>query len=134
VIRISNLGVIPAFIGDMRVLNRLRQRELAVQSGHSQGQVSSWELGNVVPTVQALIDVARALGYDLALIPTEEPAAGPAPMRRLRPCVEAWPGAETGAYDPRCCRFPKSCSATVYDPERVDEADLEPALIPMEDA
>lgn len=71
-IRISNLGVITAFIGDMRVLNRLRQRDLAVQSGHSQGQVSAWELGNVVPSVQALIDVARALGYDLALVPVED--------------------------------------------------------------
>lgn len=32
---------------------------------------------------------------------------------------------ETGSYDPRCCRFPKSCSATVYDPEQVTDADLE---------
>jgi transcriptional regulator with XRE-family HTH domain len=134
VIRIDNLAVIPAFIGDMRTLNQLTQRGLAAECGHTQGQVSGWELGRVTPSIQALIDVALALGYDLALIPTEQPAAGPAPMRRLRPCVEAWPGAETGAYDPRCCRFPKSCSATVYDPERVDEADLEPALIPTEDA
>jgi hypothetical protein len=46
--------------------------------------------------------------------------------RRLRNCVENWPGAETGAYDPRCCRFPKSCSADVYDQDAVTEADLEP--------
>lgn len=25
-------------------------------------------------------------------------------------CVEAWPECEMGKYDPRCCRFPKSCS------------------------
>lgn len=25
-------------------------------------------------------------------------------------CVEAWPGCQRGAYDPRCCRFPKPCS------------------------
>lgn len=49
------------------------------------------------------------------------------PRRRLRACVESWPMAETGDYDPRCCRFPKSCSATVYDRHRVTEADLEPA-------
>jgi hypothetical protein len=48
------------------------------------------------------------------------------PKRRLRACVENWPDAETGEYNPACCRFPKSCSATVYDPERVTEADLEP--------
>lgn len=29
-------------------------------------------------------------------------------------------------YDPRCCRFPKSCSATVYDAELVTEEELEP--------
>lgn len=45
--------------------------------------------------------------------------------RRLRACVEAWPEAETGAYNPRCCRFPKSCSATVYDEQYVTEDDLE---------
>jgi hypothetical protein len=45
--------------------------------------------------------------------------------RRLRPCVEAWPEAASGEYDPRCCRFPKSCSATVYDSTRVRDEDLE---------
>ena len=25
-------------------------------------------------------------------------------------CVQRWPECEDGAYDPRCCRFPKSCS------------------------
>lgn len=71
-IRISSHAVVAAFIGDMRILNRLRQWELAAQSGHSQGQISSWELGNVIPSVQALIDVAHALGYDLAFVPQED--------------------------------------------------------------
>ena len=25
-------------------------------------------------------------------------------------CIKQWPECESGAYDPRCCRFPKSCS------------------------
>jgi hypothetical protein len=25
-------------------------------------------------------------------------------------CIKQWPECEPGAYDPRCCRFPKSCS------------------------
>lgn len=29
---------------------------------------------------------------------------------RDRDCVERWPGCFSGGYDPRCCRFPKSCS------------------------
>lgn len=30
-------------------------------------------------------------------------------------CAEAWPEAHSGGYDPRCCRFPKSCSATILE-------------------
>lgn len=26
-------------------------------------------------------------------------------------CVAEWPECSSGDYDPRCCRFPKSCSA-----------------------
>lgn len=48
--------------------------------------------------------------------------------RRLAECVNMWPDAHTGGYDPRCCRFPKSCSATVYDPAGVAAIDLEPAI------
>ena len=59
----------------------------------------------------------------LARVAGPPPATEPKP--RLRACVEAWPGAETGAYDPRCCRFPKSCSATAYDPEQVTDEVLE---------
>jgi hypothetical protein len=25
-------------------------------------------------------------------------------------CVARWPGCRDGEYDPKCCRFPKSCS------------------------
>jgi|GEM_PF-3614652 len=46
--------------------------------------------------------------------------------RRLKSCVEAWPECATGDYNPACCRFPKSCSATVYSEEHVTEDDLEP--------
>lgn len=26
-------------------------------------------------------------------------------------CVKAWPGCHSFGFDPKCCRFPKSCSA-----------------------
>ena len=45
--------------------------------------------------------------------------------RRLKACVEAWPECEEGKYNPACCRFPKSCSCTVYRAEYVSESDLE---------
>jgi hypothetical protein len=57
------------------------------------------------------------------------PAAGEAdttPTPRLRGCVERWPDCEEGSYNPSCCRFPKSCSCTIYDPARVTANDLEP--------
>jgi hypothetical protein len=44
--------------------------------------------------------------------------------RRLAACVEAWPEAEEGMYDPRCCRFPKSCSPYPY-PEQVAAGNVE---------
>lgn len=46
--------------------------------------------------------------------------------RRLKACADRWPQAETSDYNPSCCRFPKSCSATIYDPELVSEEHLEP--------
>lgn len=44
---------------------------------------------------------------------------------RLRECVERWPDCEEGAFNPSCCRFPKSCSCTIYDPAAVKPEDLE---------
>lgn len=34
---------------------------------------------------------------------------------RLPICIEAWPECEDGKYDPRCCRFPKSCSCNIVE-------------------
>lgn len=38
--------------------------------------------------------------------------AGEQPIvdKREADCVERWPECFSGGYDPRCCRFPKSCS------------------------
>lgn len=46
--------------------------------------------------------------------------------RRLLSCIERWPDCETGEYHPSCCRFPKSCSASVYS------ADIDPKLLEPE--
>jgi hypothetical protein len=53
-------------------------------------------------------------------------------MRRLKTCVENWPECESGMYDPRCCRFPKSCSCMSYDLELVEESELEPVVAHVE--
>lgn len=35
--------------------------------------------------------------------------------RRIKACVESWPDCAEGEYNPLCCRFPKSCSCTIYN-------------------
>lgn len=51
-------------------------------------------------------------------------------QRRLKACVEKWPECESGYYDPRCCRFPKSCSPhgriEAFQAGNLSEEDLEP--------
>lgn len=88
------------------------------------------------------VDAARAIteailgiverDYTTSRRPTPEEEAQQAerlaahqPARRLKSCIEQWPECETGDYDPRCCRFPKSCSASVYRDGTSDEL-LEP--------
>lgn len=40
------------------------------------------------------------------------PPSGAVVEDRNAECVKAWPECEPMAFDPRCCRFPKSCSCT----------------------
>ncbi len=52
----------------------------------------------------------------------ETPAQTPDERRMDEGCRARWPGAEHGAYDPRCCRFPKSCSVPPPpEPEHVHD-------------
>lgn len=58
---------------------------------------------------------AQAARPTVAPVPVSEPAADQQEGRdntdgRDPACVAQWPDCEDGAYDPRCCRFPKSCS------------------------
>lgn len=142
----------PAALRRLRKSAGLTQRELARRCQLSSMTVNHLERGKSGTTLHTLLKLAGELGYDLALVPRDEtapetalsatesaqqpsaqgedgngPETGTAPKRRLRACVEQWPGAEIdGDYDPRCCRFPKSCSASVYDEAHVTDDDLEP--------
>lgn len=113
-------------------------------------EIAAIEQPEPSPLAVAAVDVEDALGFydlpteraaDIAAYLTERRVSSarcdaayrarkaaeqaPIPRPRLRACVERWPDAVSGGYDPRCCRFPKSCSADIYDPERVQPADLE---------
>lgn len=52
---------------------------------------------------------AAAEGARLA---AERGLAGEGTDARSETCVAAWPECYSGGYDPRCCRFPKSCSCS----------------------
>ena len=45
---------------------------------------------------------------------------------RLKHCTEQWPECTDGEYNTSCCRFPKSCSCTIYNddtpPDELEDA------------
>lgn len=47
---------------------------------------------------------------------------------RLKHCTEQWPECTDGEYNPSCCRFPKSCSCTIYNddtpPDELEDAEV----------
>lgn len=92
------------------------------------GQGVGGDLQFVPPPGWTQRDVDEYLAELIRRYPPADVAADTLPprRRRLRACVERWPDAETCGYDPRCCRFPKSCSADVYTDGAVADADLEP--------
>ena len=71
-IRVIALDRLGGILGDLRILARLSQRQLATDAGLRQGQISAYELSKLAPTVPSLIRLAHALGYDLALVPRED--------------------------------------------------------------
>jgi hypothetical protein len=46
--------------------------------------------------------------------PDNTPAPSDSPVEGNPECVAQWPDCHEGGYNPRCCRFPKSCSCEVH--------------------
>jgi hypothetical protein len=104
----------------LALIARLREAEATIEEASTAiGSVNEWDGHGRADQ----LDNTRRI---LSRYKTTKTENGSTPKRRLRSCVEQWPECETGDYDPACCRFPKSCSATVYDDDRVTDADLEP--------
>ena len=57
----------------------------------------------------------RLIALDAA-DPTPDAAMTSAEAGRDPECVAKWPDCYEDGYDPRCCRFPKSCRCSVYQP------------------
>lgn len=74
---------------------------------------------NTIESVAGVTDESTPVGEAWAAIlrhirstPVAQsvPASERLPDNRDPECVANWPECWSGGYDPRCCRFPKSCS------------------------
>lgn len=72
-IRIDPDAIGPA-IGNLRRMLGLRMSDLAEDAGLHTSQLSYWERGLRTPDIRSLVKLARALGYDIALVPLIETA------------------------------------------------------------
>ncbi|MEZ5098992.1 MAG: helix-turn-helix transcriptional regulator [Thermoleophilia bacterium] len=94
-------------IREARLRAGLSQHELAARSGRDRSVIARWEQGTVAPSLETLVEIVRACGFDLPLelIP-HEPGPDPrlvaslaaTPERRLAAMLRARSG-ET-AFDP----------------------------------
>ena len=55
------------YIKQERIAQNLTLSELALKSSVSQKHISNIENGNVIPTLETLEKLAKALGFDIAL-------------------------------------------------------------------
>ena len=57
-----------ALIREARLRGRLTQSELAERTGRDRSVIARWEQGGVSPTIDNLIAVVHACGFDLPLV------------------------------------------------------------------
>ena len=57
-----------ALIREARLRARLTQAELADRTGRDRSVIARWEQGAVAPSVETLVELVRACGFDLPLI------------------------------------------------------------------
>ena len=93
-------------IREARLRAGLSQQELAQRSGRDRSVIARWEQGAVAPSIDSLLDVIRACGFDLPLElvphdPSREPdlptAVDATPEKRLRQLLKA----DASELDPR---------------------------------
>ena len=70
---------IAALLREARLRAGLSQEALAELTGKTRPQIARWEAGTVAPSVEALIELVQACGFDLPL--DLVPLAPPAPDR-----------------------------------------------------
>lgn len=86
-----------AILREARLRAGLSQYELAERCGRKRGVIARWEQGTVAPSLETLIELVRACGFDLPLelAPHEAPDAELernvrlSPERRVQRYLEA---------------------------------------------
>src|SRR5713101_7750277 len=87
-----------AVIREARLRAGLSQYELAERCGRKRGVIARWEQGAVAPSVETLIELVRACGFDLPLeLVPYDPSAGErlrknallSPERRVQRLLQA---------------------------------------------
>lgn len=68
-------------IREARLRAGLNQYELAERTGRDRSVIARWEQGGVAPSVETLVELVRACGFDL---PLELTPYDPSPRKRLR--------------------------------------------------
>ena len=68
-------------IREARLRAGLTQHELAERSGRDRSVIARWEQGTVAPSIETLVELVRACGFDL---PLELMPHDPADRERLR--------------------------------------------------
>jgi transcriptional regulator with XRE-family HTH domain len=75
-------------IREARLRAGLSQHELAARSGRERSVIARWEQGAVVPSLETLVEIVRACGFDLPLelVPLDADERGGSPeLLRLSP-------------------------------------------------
>jgi transcriptional regulator with XRE-family HTH domain len=57
-----------SLIREARMRAGLTQAQLSERSGKAKVQIGRWETGNVAPSLDTLLELVRACGYDLPLM------------------------------------------------------------------
>jgi hypothetical protein len=60
-----------------------------------------------------IMGIGSSAGHMTKMVDPYEAGRKARALERAPECVAAWPECRSGGYDPRCCRFPKSCSCSV---------------------
>jgi transcriptional regulator with XRE-family HTH domain len=69
-------------IREARLRAGLTQYELAERSGRDRSVIARWEQGAVAPSIETLVELVRACGFDLPLELVSHDAAGAERLRR----------------------------------------------------